>query len=212
MSLIPQLTVLWAKKATYDNREYWLPLITHLQDTSNVIVWLYQYRLSPAQRQLIQGTLSETTITKLLKLLGFFHDFGKATPTFQVKKSYQNDKKLDQNILNRLLSNDFTDLESFNNSLPIRQKSPHALAGEALLEKAGLNPSIGAIIGGHHGKPTSRFFNANEQIGTYSSNYYTTNEINPKTFTINLSITAWLIPAFQALKTYQLLVKHKLSY
>lgn len=180
MPLNSQITALWAKKATYDRHEYWLPLITHLQDTSNVIVWLYQHRLSPAQKHLIQGTLSETTNTKLIKLLGFFHDFGKATPTFQVKKSYQNDKKLDQNILNRLLSNDFTDLEAFNNSLPIRQKSPHALAGEALLEKAGLNTSIGAIIGGHHGKPTGRFFNADDQIGTYNSNYYTTDKVNPK--------------------------------
>ena len=55
-------------------------------------------------------------------------------------------------------------------NLQSRSKSPHARAGEAILERAGLNETIAAIVGGHHGKPQNG--DQEEQIDVFTSNYY----------------------------------------
>lgn len=162
---------LWAKKDVRDGQELWLPLVTHLTDTMNVINWLYQHWLNKAQRQLIRQDLSEDDVERLVKFVGFFHDFGKATPAFQTKKSYLHDDDLDNNIMERLLRDGFTGLQDFDVASPDRHKSPHAMAGEALLEKQGLSATVGAIIGGHHGKPCHELFSYEEQA-SYFSNYY----------------------------------------
>lgn len=163
---------LWAKKENRNGQELWLPLIVHLIDTEKVINWLYHHWFNDAQRRLLQSSMDETDIEKLVKFLGFFHDFGKATPAFQTKPSYSHDTELDEQLIEQLLRSGFQGLNDFRPAS--RSKSPHALAGEALLENAGLNESIGAIIGGHHGKPASyapdRF--PNDQIVQFTSNYF----------------------------------------
>lgn len=169
----PQLAALWAKKDSYQGREYWLPLVTHLTDTLKVIVWLYDHWLSPAQQQLMAGELSTEQTRQLLSFIGFFHDFGKATPAFQAKTSYRHDAELDHDIMQKLFRQGFSSLANFDGQAPLRSKSPHNIAGEALLEEAGLNIAVGAIIGGHHGKPASKTFDAQDQIDDYLSNYYT---------------------------------------
>lgn len=176
MPVPSNLTALWAKKRSHNDHSYWLPLLTHLADTSHVIVWLYANWLNSAQRTLVSADLSPQDTRQLLSFIGFFHDFGKATPTFQAKTSYQHDTQLDTTVLRRLLDAGFAGLDHFNSHDPLRQKSPHALAGEAILINHGLDSTVGAIIGGHHGKPTNAL-DVSEQIGDWSSNYYTNDNL-----------------------------------
>lgn len=170
----PKLTIkfLWAKKNVENNKEKWLPLLTHLTDTMLVIDYLYNNWLDQAQRNIIETEISHQQATQLIKFIGFFHDFGKATPAFQTKSSYQHNQNLDSHLLNQLIHQGLSNLNQFDKDTQLRLKSPHALAGESLLINAGLNESIGAIFGGHHGIPARKFFNAKDQIIDYYSNYY----------------------------------------
>lgn len=161
---------LWAKKRVDDGKMLWLPLVVHLEDCSQVINWLFNQWLDSGQRQLLTQSTSEEDIQKLVKFLGFFHDIGKATPAFQTKKSYDNNASLDEELIERLNRNGFSELRLSGLSSP--QKSPHALAGEAILESDTFNvpKSVGAIIGGHHGKPAEGH-SVKLQLSNYTANY-----------------------------------------
>lgn len=163
-----QATSLWAKKRSVDGQQFWLPLVVHLTDTQNVINWLFTHWLSPGQRRLLMGTLTEEETQRLIKFVGFSHDLGKATAAFQTKQSYDRDDALDSDLRDRLLRNGFLKLDEIN--LSSVKSSPHALAGEAILEKLDVPASIGAIIGGHHGKTADE--EPVEQIKAYTANYY----------------------------------------
>ena len=117
---------LWAKKRVDDGEMLWLPLVVHLEDCSQVINWLFNHWLDNGQRQLLTQSTSEEDMQKLVKFLGFFHDIGKATPAFQTKKSYDNNASLDEELIERLNRNGFSELRLSGLSSP--QKSPHALA------------------------------------------------------------------------------------
>ena len=147
---------LWAKKHTEDGQGYWLPLVAHLIDTKNVINYLYYHWLNEAQRTILRQAFSEVEIQKLIKFVGFIHDLGKATPAFQIKRSYRYNQnpELDHRLMEQLLTNGFEELDEL--ILTSTNKSPHALAGEAILEFLGVPTSIGAIIGGHHGTPARK--------------------------------------------------------
>lgn len=168
--LSKQAQLLWAKKENYEGQERWLPLLAHLIDAKNVINWLYFHWLNDNQRLLIQGELTEDEIEQLVKFVGFFHDIGKATPAFQTKQSYSRDQELDDELMEKLLRAGFASLNEFMPAA--RRKSPHALAGETLLELNGLDVSVGAIIGAHHGKPAEEYFDSFDQFSDYTSNYW----------------------------------------
>lgn len=160
---------LWAKKRRDgDGRPVWLPLITHSIDTESTINYLFNHWLSSGQQQILMHDLSESEIQRLIKFLGFSHDIGKATPVFQTKASYDRDHMLDDNLIEQLNRSGFSELKmgTFSNA----SRSPHALAGEAILEDSEVPESIGAIIGAHHGKPASN--SPYDQIETYTANYY----------------------------------------
>lgn len=167
-----QLQALWAKKTIINGDFYWLPLLTHLEDTMHTIVYLYNQWLAPAQQKLIQGDLSEDEIIQLITFVGFTHDIGKATPVFQIKKSYMDDKTLDTDLIEKLENVGFEDLA--NTLLMHPNESKHALAGESLLLNANVNRSISAIIGAHHGKPLQSWPTKN--INDYTTNYYQTDQ------------------------------------
>ncbi|AVK61549.1 CRISPR-associated helicase/endonuclease Cas3 [Lactobacillus sp. CBA3605] len=168
MKLSKQAGALWAKKQSKDGQQAWLPLIVHLIDTKNTINWLFNHWLSAGQRQLLQGTLSEAEAQQLVELVGFIHDIGKATPAFQTKKSYDRDDELDDQLKAQLAYSGFLDLDKLCLASP--NKSLHARAGEVIVDELGLPTAIGAIIGGHHGKPeSSRPF---EQLEAYTANYF----------------------------------------
>lgn len=169
-NLSQQASSLWAKKENQDGQELWLPLITHLLDTKKVINWLYNNWLNGSQREIMQQDLSEEELQKLVKFIGFTHDIGKATPAFQTKASYNRDRELDEELIEKLLRSGFSDINDFLPSA--REKSPHACAGETLLENEGLNESVAAIIGAHHGKPTDKYFDYEDQLTDYTSNYF----------------------------------------
>lgn len=168
-NLSKQVTSLWAKKENRDGQELWLPLIAHLVDTQNVINWLYNHWLNENQRLIMGEKLSQKEMQHLIKFIGFFHDIGKATPAFQTKPSYNRDQELDSELMEKLLRHGFTGLNDFMPSE--RRKSPHAIAGETILEENGLDISVGAIIGAHHGKPAGQYFDSYDQLCAYTSNY-----------------------------------------
>lgn len=168
MQLSNQAGTLWAKKRSTSGQQYWLPLIVHLTDAQNTINWLFNHWLSDGQQQLLMGDLSEEEAQKLIKLVGFTHDLGKATPAFQTKQSYDRDDELDDDLKEQLEQNGFLRLEDVR--LASAQKSPHARAGEAILEAFGMPSSIGAIIGGHHGKPENSC--PDGQLIEYTANYW----------------------------------------
>lgn len=168
VQLSKKAVTLWAKKRSEDGQQYWLPLIVHLTDTQNTINWLFNHWLSEGQKRVFAGALSEEETQKLVKFVGFIHDIGKATPAFQIKPSYDGDKSLDDQLIAQLTRHGFIDLDHLR--LESANKSPHALAGEAIVEELKVPDSIGAIIGGHHGTPASEI--PYTQLKYYKSNYY----------------------------------------
>ncbi|WP_251717700.1 CRISPR-associated helicase Cas3' [Lactobacillus agrestimuris] len=183
--LSKEVKALWGKKNVDDNGQaLWLPLVAHLIDTKNVINFLYNNWLDRNQREILCRGMSEDETMKLVNFLGCVHDFGKATPAFQTKPSRKGNKDLDNEISEKLIMTGFKNIDSafFDH----RNKSPHNIAGETLLEYYGLNESIGAIIGGHHGKPQknspirfSRDFFDIDQLSVYTENYYQNNTYEP---------------------------------
>lgn len=161
---------LWGKKGNNDDQELWLPLVTHLVDTRYVINFLFNNWLSDGQKRILYQTLSEDETLRLVRFLGQFHDIAKATPVFQKEKSFNGNADLDNEILEKLLRNGFDQIDDID--LPSPHASHHTIAGEALLESKGLNESVGAIIGGHHGKPQSKFFTPDDQLDAYPENFY----------------------------------------
>ncbi len=132
------------------------------------INWLFNHWISDEQRQIIANGFSDENIQKLVKFIGFSHDIGKATPAFQTKPSYGGDRSLDAEVIERLVRSGFVKLD--DSLLTCASKSPHAEAGEAILENLGVPVSVGAIIGGHHGKPLPDAPRA--QLNDYTANYY----------------------------------------
>lgn len=126
----PNLLTLWGKKKTYNDTNYWLPVMTHLIDTQNIIKYLYKHKFP--DHSVLNMQLD------VVGALGFLHDFGKITPAFQ-------EKRLDSPKPSAMI-----DMPR----LPRMDKSPHNLAGQALLSDV-LSPSLCAVIGAHHGIPSN---------------------------------------------------------
>lgn len=126
----PNLLTLWGKKKTYTDTNYWLPVMTHLIDTQNIIKYLYTHKFP--DHSVLNMQLD------VVGAMGFLHDFGKITPAFQ-------EKRLDAPKPSAMIDMPL---------LPRMDKTPHNLAGQALLSDV-LSPSLCAVIGAHHGIPTS---------------------------------------------------------
>ena len=159
---------LWAKKRTVDDQQSWLPLLAHLQDCANVIDQLNKLWLSDNQRQLLTETMSDEDLRKLLKFIALTHDIGKATAAFQRKESYDGNHDIDEILIERLIRTGFAQLD--HAKIANAAKSPHALAGEALLERSGVPESVGAIIGGHHGRTSA--YPPRDDILQFTANYW----------------------------------------
>jgi CRISPR-associated endonuclease/helicase Cas3 len=171
-----QLKSLWAKKSVIkETGEYlWLPLLTHLYDTKYTIRALYTNWLSRSQQELLAINNNEDAGQQVIEFIAFLHDCGKATPAFQTKSGYDHNYDLDNELLDKLANVGFTGLSV--DMLTESRKSPHAMAGEAILENLGVNRTIGAIIGGHHGKPLDGISAAKENEEDHTSNYLQTDK------------------------------------
>ena len=148
---------------TGEQREAYLPLRIHLQDTEAVITRLVRQWLSEAGRACIAGSMTEEMLVRLACFLALIHDLGKATPCFQRKVA-----PLVEDGMERL-----TACGLRWGALPNACESPHALAGEMLLLEAGCPTSVASIVGAHHGKPSSeRMHEEPGQMELHPENYF----------------------------------------
>lgn len=164
---------LWAKKQDKEGAFYWLPLPVHLRDTMQVAGLLWDHWLSGGVRRQISRSLDEPDEERaraLVCFLGAAHDIGKATPAFQTQQGYANAEDLDQRLLERLERAGFGVLSMLPPSSP--RASHHALAGQVILNEAGIRPDIASIVGAHHGKPVDSEKDVRDQLNGYSANYY----------------------------------------
>lgn len=166
-------TSLWAKKEEKDGQYYWLPLWQHMLDTSNIMVQLWNHWLSEGQKDFISNLIegNDKTEAKLVSFLGLVHDFGKATPSFSLKPSWNNQSRdLDLTIIENMTKAGFIELNDWN--AQGATKTPHALASQVLLNYYGVDEGIASIAGGHHGKPVDFKIQVTEQLDSYAANYY----------------------------------------
>ena len=166
---------LWAKKSDHSGELKWLPLIVHLQDTMNVAGFLWNHWISSGQREGIVSQIqngNETLAERLVIFLAGIHDVGKATPAFQTQKGFSSSEDLDSELIEKLERAGFSDLGDFD--IRYGRFTHHALAGEVILQQMGVNKGIASIIGAHHGKPIDNESVCKDQVDSYASNYYQT--------------------------------------
>lgn len=174
MELSTEAKNLWGKKKIdkVTGEEKWLPLIVHLLDTQNTIEYLYNNWLNESQRKILKANNDDKEILKLVKFVGGIHDIGKATPAFQLKRSYENSVDLDNDIVEKLERSGFDQISKtlFDDI----KATPHNIAGAKILRMKKttgvLNKSIASIINAHHG-----WFESNIRKGkieNYVNNYF----------------------------------------
>lgn len=165
--LSPETTALWAKKSR--EKQYgWLPLPVHMSDCADIASYVWHQWLSQQSRNIVVSSLfhnenifhisleEDDEAHKLLRFLGACHDLGKATPVFQIKKSFHYSTELDEAIFNNLSVHELFDSDTTKIEFSNVRNIPHAMASQALLKQAGASKNIAAILGAHHGKPSSR--------------------------------------------------------
>lgn len=164
--------IFWGKKTDENGRYQWLPLCQHLEDTYQVAGRLWELWLTPGQKKSIIRSMtpaSEEIAKSTFLFLAATHDIGKATIAFQVKPGRSTSTDFDNQLIDALECYGFAGLATA--PLADISASPHALAGQFLLQEFGVNEEIASIVGGHHGKPVDTEEDLNDQKG-YPSNYY----------------------------------------
>ena len=157
-----------AAKSDRDDHTKWLSFLTHSKDTAGIMQKLYQKWLPQQVRNNLSRSISAQTSLqtaemhtgKLCRLIAFLHDIGKVTPAFQLR--------ITDSIENHREMMRCAGLELGHIKEP--NKSPHPLAGQAILEDFGFPREITSIVGAHHGK--GDVYKSLDQICTYPSNYY----------------------------------------
>lgn len=170
----------WVKKSDSEGSYKWLSVQQHLIDTENVARLLWNHWMSMGQKNIILSAINscdEEDGIRLVQFLSAIHDIGKISAAFQRKCLVYGSKDLGEKLIERLEGLGFEGLRDA--SLPDAGKSPHALAGQYLLSKYGVNEEISSIIGSHHGKPVeSKKIVKNQKA--FESNYYQVDDKNSK--------------------------------
>ncbi|WP_099208397.1 CRISPR-associated helicase/endonuclease Cas3 [Urinicoccus timonensis] len=165
---------LWAKKSDKNGELQWLPLKNHLEDTRCVMALLWEHWLSDGVKEYLSRSIEGSNddsleeAKKLCMFLGAAHDLGKATPIFQVKKSFRPQDDLDYFMISQLEKAGFTGIEKFAASK--KENIWHNESGQYLLGKYGVNFCLANIVGSHHGRPISR--HTADHNSSYTSSYY----------------------------------------
>lgn len=141
----------------------YLPLWMHLEDTAYVMEYLCKHRL-PGSVVSACG-LEFAEFKKVAVLLAMLHDIGKCTPLFAARILPKS------RLCRELIDGSRIDLPEIPDFL-YQNKSPHAGAGEAILEDRGFSPTFCSIVGAHHGVPISESDYRINQIDTYGFNFY----------------------------------------
>lgn len=161
---------LWAKKSSFKGKLSWLPLFIHMEDSVSVAKRLWAAWLSQGVRETIcAGVGGEEKARQLVLLLAATHDLGKATPVFQATRTRPPCFDLDDQIEEGLKAEGVAIVQSKCFS---SKKTPHALAGQVLLEEKGCNRNAASIVGAHHGKPVGRGVLDQCTIASYGYNYH----------------------------------------
>lgn len=148
---------LWAKKKRRNDEFLWLPLYVHLEDTANMAGLLWEHWLSDGVKESIYDSISkdnnidEDYCKKLAMFLAYCHDIGKASLSFQYKKTFPKDSDLDSVIFEKLKYGGFEYKYDY-----IEDPYRHNVISEYLLNKSGVNPTISIIAGSHHGRISSK--------------------------------------------------------
>lgn len=133
---------------TGKNSSEWLPLLQHLQDTADIMSCLCDEFLSPSFAKACG--LEQEKFRKLAVFLAAVHDIGKAIVVFQYKigdKLPDRKSALEASGINFDVSYDKEKAK----------QTPHALAGEEILNLLGCPECVSAVVGSHHGVPAENF-------------------------------------------------------
>lgn len=150
---------------TGKNSSEWLPLLQHLQDTADIMSCLCDEFLSPSFAKACG--LEENEFKKLAIFLAAVHDIGKAIVVFQYKigdKLPERKSSLEASGINFDVSYDKGKAK----------QTPHAFAGEEILNLLGCPECVSTVVGSHHGVPAESVQDLSwpqEDIAFYE-NYY----------------------------------------
>ncbi len=137
----------------------WLPLWVHCLDTCQVMRYLLSHWLTDHTLNAAASSISQEQLKNTLLFLSVFHDYGKASMTFQARITDEAEE-LRQLLNHAGLCTPSADDPELRNG----KEMPHGTAGEILLLIKGCPSSIAAIVGAHHGKPWEKGPDAAEDI------------------------------------------------
>lgn len=141
----------------------WLPVRAHLLDTAGIMERLVLRWLPPSAARAVCGDPAE--LVRLCVFIAMVHDIGKLTPLFEAKILSQLPE-----IRSDICSN-VVEIPEPGRFLD-GGRSPHALAGEAILLHLCCPPGIAAVVGAHHGKPQRDASEPEDQMEFFDANYY----------------------------------------
>lgn len=146
---------LWGKLAL-DGTHRWLPLWLHLADAAEIADLLWVYWLPPHTKEVVVRGIEfpefaasaerENLARQVVRFLAAAHDCGKASPAFVIKAQQVGFGDVVDEITSKGLP-----IEAQNRA--VGKRFSHALVGECILERYGVDRSLADIVGAHHGKP-----------------------------------------------------------
>ena len=160
---------LWAKVSDQRGSSDWLSLPTHMSDSCMVCREIWNDWVSPAVKSIIVRGISMSdgsdvsleTAEGLVFFLAAAHDLGKASPAFQCKIIPSN-LDIQEECRQRLAGSGL----ELNLNLSQSHSPKHAIISEMILERNGIDRTVGVVLGGHHGKPPG--FTDLENLSAYS--------------------------------------------
>lgn len=151
-------------KSDKENNTGWLPFWMHALDSAGIIDKLASTWLpSSTLRYLSEVCGGTDKATALLKFCALMHDIGKITLLFQARIATTEGCSHFADTVTELPSP-----KAFLNA----NKTPHALASEAILLSLGCPYGIASIAGAHHGRPVLNSNHIEDQIEIYPENYF----------------------------------------